>query len=284
VLHGGPGSGCTPWHRRLFHPERYRIALFDQRGCGRSRPRAGEPDADLSANTTERLLGDIERLREHLGVERWLVWGGSWGSVLALAYAERHPERVTEMIIWGVATGRRAEFDLLFRGGLASVFPEPWERLVAAVPTPLRHLDVVDAYAALLFDADAAVRDRAALEWCAWESVLGELPPPGQQAPPRLASRFRDPVYALGFARLVTHYVRHEGWIEDGSLLRNAGRLASIPGVILHGARDTTPLEWSRLLHQAWRASELVVVEDAGHDPRSRGLAGELVRASDRFA
>jgi proline iminopeptidase len=284
VLHGGPGSGCTPWHRRLFDPARYRIVLFDQRGCGRSRPHAGAADANLSANTTTDLLEDIERLREHVGVDRWLVWGGSWGSVLALAYAELHPERVCELILWGVATGGRAELDLLFRGGLAPLFPERWRRLVDAIPPKLRHLDVVDAYAKLLFDRDAAVRERAAFEWCLWESVASELPPSGRELEPRLASRFHDPVYALAFARLVTHYVRHDCWIEDGSLLRDAGRLASIPGVIVHGMRDTSPLEWSQALHDAWPASELVIVDDAGHDPGTSGLTAELVRASDRFA
>jgi proline iminopeptidase len=284
VLHGGPGSGCTPWHRRLFDPARYRIVLFDQRGCGRSRPHAGAADADLSANTTTDLLEDIERLRERVGVDRWLVWGGSWGSVLALAYAELHPECVSELILWGVATGRRAELDLLFRGGLAPMFPERWRRLVDAIPSRLRHLDVVDAYAKLLFDRDAAVREHAAFEWCLWESVASELPPSDQQLEPRLTSRFRDPAYALAFARLVTHYVRHDCWIEDGSLLRDAGRLASIHGVIVHGMRDTSPLEWSQALHDAWPASELVIVDDAGHDPGASGVTAELVRASDRFA
>jgi proline iminopeptidase len=284
VLHGGPGSGCTPWHRRLFDPVRYRVVLFDQRGCGRSRPHAGEAEADLTTNTTRDLLEDIERLREHVGVDRWLVWGGSWGSVLALAYAERHPKRVSELILWGVATGRRAELDLLFRGGLAPLFPGRWQRLVDAIPPALRHLDVADAYASMLFDPDATVRERAAFEWCLWESVASELPASDRESEPRLGSRFHDPGYALAFARLVTHYIRHDCWIEDGSLLRNAGRLASIPGVIVHGMRDTSPLEWSRALHGAWPTSELVIVDDAGHDPGASAIAAELIRASDGFA
>jgi proline iminopeptidase len=284
VVHGGPGSGCTPWHRRLFDPVRYRVVLFDQRGCGRSRPHAGEAEVDLTTNTTMDLLEDIERLREHVGVDRWLVWGGSWGSVLALAYAERHPERVSELILWGVATGRRAELDLLFRGGLAPLFPGRWQRLVDAIPPALRHLDVADAYASMLFDPDAAVRERAAFEWCLWESVASELPASDRESEPRLASRFHDPGYALAFARLVTHYVRHHCWIEDGSLLRDAGRLASIPGVIVHGMRDTSPLEWSRAVHGAWPASELVIVDDAGHDPGASAITAELIRASDGFA
>jgi len=282
VLHGGPGSGCTAWHRRLFDPERYRVVLFDQRGCGRSRPHASEPDADLRSNTTDHLLGDIERIREHLGIDGWLVWGGSWGSELALAYAERHAERVRALVLWGTATGRRIELDRLFRGGLAGLFPDEWRRLVGAVPAELRHLDVVDAYAALLFDPDARVRERAAYEWCRWESVASEYP--RREGAAELATRFRDPAYALAFARLVTHYVRHDAWIEEGALLRDAGRLRAIPGVIVHGARDTTPLEWSLLLHDAWPASELVEVEDAAHDPTGPDLTEALVRATDRLA
>ena len=147
VLHGGPGSGCTPWHRTLFDPAKYLVVLFDQRNCGRSTPHASEPDIDLSTNTTQNLVADIELLRIYLGIERWLVWGGSWGSTLALAYAEAHPDRVTEMILWGVTTGRRSEADRLFRGGVARLFPERWARLRAGVPDVQDDVDIVDAYA-----------------------------------------------------------------------------------------------------------------------------------------
>lgn len=206
VLHGGPGSGCTPWHRRAFDPNAYRVVLFDQRNCGRSTPHASEPDVDLSTNTTPHLIEDLERLRRHLGVDRWLVWGGSWGSVLALAYAERHPDRVTEMVLWGAAAGLRREWDRLFRGGLAPSFPDQWRRLVEAVPPGRRNDDVVEAYAALLFDPDPEVRRRAAYEWCLWESAHPGWPPTTE-----LYERFRDPAFALAFARLVTHYARHGG-------------------------------------------------------------------------
>jgi proline iminopeptidase len=280
VLHGGPGSGTSRWHRRLFDPDRYRVVLFDQRGCGRSTPHASEPDADLSANTTDHLIGDIERLRDHVGVERWLVLGGSWGSVLALAYAERFPDRVSELALWGVATGRRSELDWLFRGGVGRFFPEQWERLVSAIPDERRDLDVVDAYAELLFDPEPAVRANAALEWCRFESVSLTWPPDTTLAP-----RFEDPAYALAFARLVTHYVRHDAWLEDGELLRRADRLAPIPGVVVQGRFDfQSPLGNAWALHRAWPRAELVVVDEAGHDPTASDVSEELVLATSRFA
>ena len=165
VLHGGPGSGCTRWHRRLFDPAAYRVVLFDQRGCGRSRPHASSPETELSGNTTGNLIADIERLRVHLNVERWLVLGGSWGSALALAYAERFPTRVTELILFGVTTGRREEFDWLFRDGLGAFFPEEWERRRSALPVADRDGDIVEAYCRLLHDSDSAVRVVSRLLW-----------------------------------------------------------------------------------------------------------------------
>src|SRR5215475_3191724 len=172
VLHGGPGSGCSRWHRRLFNPAVYRIVLYDQRNCGRSTPHASDPDTDLSSNHTWNLVDDIERLRSHLNIDRWLVCGGSWGSTLALAYAEQHPERITEMILWGVTTGRPLEFDWSFRGGIAILFPAQWERLCQALPAPYRvGTDIVEAYAQALHDRDPAVRRLATTAWCTWESA-----------------------------------------------------------------------------------------------------------------
>ncbi len=210
VVHGGPGSGCSPWHRRLFDPSAYRIVLFDQRGCGRSRPHASDPGIDLTSNTTQGLVADMEVIRGQLDIDRWLVFGGSWGSTLALAYAEANPSRVTEMILWGITTGRRSETDWLFRGGVAPLFPEQWERLRAALPARSRHADIVEAYSRLLHDPDAEVRRRAAYEWCMWESATPAWPPVSG-----LAARFIDPNFALAFARLVTHYVRHNLFLED---------------------------------------------------------------------
>jgi proline iminopeptidase len=278
VLHGGPGSGCAPWHRTLFDPKEYLVVLFDQRNCGRSTPHASDPDVDLAPNTTQNLIADIELLRSHLGIERWLVWGGSWGSTLALAYAEAHPDRVSEMILWGVTTGRRCESDWLFRGGVAPMFPEQWERLRAGAPDVKDDADVVEAYSRLLFDADPEVRAHAALEWCLWESATPDWPPKTG-----LASRFRDPDFALAFARIVTHYVRNELFLEDGILLRNAGVLADIPGILINGRLDLqAPLANAWALHDAWPGSELVIAGNAGH--AGEAISRELIRASDRFA
>ncbi len=280
VVHGGPGSGCSTWHRRLFDPAAYRVALFDQRGCGRSTPHASEPDIDLTANTTAHLIADMERLRQRLDVERWLVLGGSWGSTLALAYAEAHPDRVTEIVLWGVTTGRRAEADWLFRGGVAPLFPEQWERLQDAVPAAERRGDIVDAFSRMLHDPDPKVRGRAALAWCRWESATPEWPPT-----PGLDERYADPDFALAFARLVTHYVRHDLFLEDGSLLRDADALADIPGILVNGRFDLqAPIGNAWALRRVWPRAELVVVGDAGHAGDHPGLTHALISATERFA
>jgi proline iminopeptidase len=279
VLHGGPGSGCSPLFRRLFDPAAYRVVLFDQRGCGRSTPHASAPDADLSSNHTRALLADIERLRLHLNIDRWLVLGGSWGSTLALAYAEAHPEHVSEMVLFGVTTGRHIEFDWTFRGGLSAFFPEQWDRL-RSTPGIERDADVVHAYQRLLFDPDAEVRQRAAFEWCLWESATAQWPPAA-----RLAERFTDPDYALAFARIVTHYVGHNAWLEDGALLRSLGSLVGIPAVLVNGRFDLqAPLGNAWELKRAWPRAQLVVVENAGHSVDHAGITAELVRATDGFA
>jgi proline iminopeptidase len=280
VVHGGPGSGCTPWHRRLFDPDAYCIALFDQRNCGRSRPHAGDPNIDLTTNTTHHLIDDMELLRESLHVDQWLVLGGSWGSTLALAYAQAYPQRVTQVILWGVTTGRRREFDWLFRGGVAVFFPEQWERLRNALPATDRDSDIVEAYHRLLHDRDSVVRERAALAWCMWESATPAWPPGTG-----IADRFLDPAYALAFARLVTHYVRHDAWLEDGALPHGVGALADIPAILINGRFDfQAPVAWAWGLHRAWPRSELVIVDDAGHDPGHSGVTRALVRATDRLS
>jgi proline iminopeptidase len=280
VLHGGPGSGCAPWHRRLFDPARYHIVLFDQRNCGRSTPRGSDPTTDLSSNTTQHLLRDIELLREHLRIERWLVLGGSLGSTLALAYAETYPERVTEMVLVGVTTGRRIEIDWLFRGGLAAFFPAEWQALLDALPPRERGGDVVGAYARLLHDPDPAVRQRAAEAWCAWESATPDWPPK-----PGLADRFRDRAFAYAFSRIVTHYMRNDVFLEDGVVLREAHKLSGIPGVLINGRFDfQSPLGNAWVLHRAWPVAQLVVVDDAGHAASAAGITSEIVRALDRFS
>lgn len=280
VLHGGPGSGCTPWHRRLFDPDAYRVVLFDQRNCGRSRPHASDHTTDLSQNTTFALIEDIETLREHLGIAEWLVMGGSWGCTLALAYAERHPQRVTEMVLFGVTAGRHSECDWLFRGGVARFFPEQWERLTAAVIDEHRGEDVVDAYHRMLESGDAEVAERAAYEWCMWESATPAWPPA-----PGLARRFEDPMFRMAFARIVTRYVCHNMWLDDGQLLKDIGRLTDIPAVLVNGRYDfQSPIGTAWELKHAWPDAELVIVDEAGHAADAAGITQELVRATDRFA
>jgi proline iminopeptidase len=274
-LHGGPGSGCTPASRRFFDPAAYRIVLFDQRNCGRSTPHASDPDVELVHNTTQNLVADIERLREHLAVDRWLVHGGSWGSTLALAYAVARPERVSELVLFGVTTGRHSEIDWLFRGGIAPLFPAEWERVMQLVPDGE---DVLDAYYRLLSDSDPETRRHAAYEWCLFESATPDWPPTTG-----LKRRFQDPDYAVGFARLVTHYTRHNAFLEDGVLLRNIDVLADTPGILVNGRFDfQAPLGNAWELKRVWPRSELVVVDEAGHGG-SESLDRELVRATDRF-
>ena len=280
VLHGGPGSGCTPWHRRLFDPDAYRVVLFDQRNCGRSTPNASEFSTDLATNTTLNLIADIEALRERLAIDSWLVLGGSWGSTLAIAYAEAFPSRVSELVLHGVTAGRRRESDWLFREGLAPLFPAEWARRRELLPEVDRAGDVVAGYYRLLHDPDPAVRDLAAHEWCLWESATPDWPPR-----PGLAPRFTDPKFAMAFARIVTHYVHHDEFLEDDVLVREIAAIAGIPGVMINGRFDLqAPLETAWTLDRLWPASELVVVENAGHSAASAGITTELVRATDRFA
>jgi len=279
VFHGGPGSGCRPWHRRLFNPAAYRVVLFDQRGCGRSLPHASCPETDLSGNTTDNLIADIERLRAHLDIEQWLILGGSWGSALALAYAEQFPARVTELILFGVTTGRREEFDWLFRDGLGLFFPKEWEQRRHAVPIADRDADIVDAFCRLLRDSDPQVRERAAVAWCMWESATPDWPPTSE-----LAARFHDRAFAMAFARIVTHYVRHNGWLGDGRVLRDVHRLEGIAGVLVNGRFDfQAPIATAWKLHGLWPRSELVIVDNAGH-AAGPSITGELIRATDQFA
>jgi proline iminopeptidase len=278
VVHGGPGSGCAPVLRRFFDPAAYRVVLFDQRGCGRSTPHAGDPATDLSVNTTEHLLGDIERLRGLLGIDRWLVFGGSWGSVLGLLHAQRHPERVSELVLVGVATGRRAETELLTRG-LGQYFPRAWERFRAGVPAAERDGDLAAAYARRLNDPDPAVRERAARDWCAWEEAI-DVP-----VRERAGSQYEEPRFRQAFARLVTHYWSHGSWLEEGAVLRGAGALAGIPGVMVQGALDPGNLlgtPWQ--LAHAWPDGELVLVDEAGHGAGQAGMPEMLVAATNRFA
>lgn len=260
-LHGGPGSGASMGQRRFFDPAVYRIVVLDQRGSGRSRPLASEPDADLSTNTTQHLIADIEALRVLNGAERWAtILGVSWGSTLALAYAQAHPERVASIVLGFVTTTSRREVEWITEG-VGRIFPREWERFAEAVPERLRHLPLVDAYAELLADPDPAVRERAAREWCTWEDAHVSLTP-GHQ--PSL--RYEDPEFRLRFARLVTHYWRHHAFLGEEQLIREIGKLEGIPGVLIGGRFDVSgPLETAWRLKKAWASSELHVLDDAGH-------------------
>ncbi|WP_374727365.1 prolyl aminopeptidase [Haloactinomyces albus] len=279
VLHGGPGSGCTPGWRRYFDPAAYRIVLFDQRGCGRSTPHASDPTVDLVTNTTHHLLADIELLRRHLGIEKWLVLGGSWGSTLGLAYAEKHPERVSEIVLVSVVTTTHREVEWITRE-MRRFFPERWARFREGVPVAERDGNLVEAYSRLLHDPDPAVREQAAQDWCAWEDTHVAV-----RSDHRPDPRYADPVFRLCFARLVTHYWRHAAWLEDGVLLREAGKLSGIPGVLVHGRLDvSSPPDIAWELARAWPDSELVLIDDAGHGAGEVGTIEALVTATDRFA
>lgn len=259
-VHGGPGSGCGERVRRQFDPERYRIVLFDQRGCGRSTPHAADPATDMRHNTTWHLVADMERLREHLGVERWLLLGGSWGSTLALAYAQTHPERVSEIVISAVTTTRRYEIDWLYRG-VGRLFPEAWERFLAGAGVG-RDDDVVAAYARLVEHADPRVREQATADWCAWEDAVLSLEPAGASA----AFSGRPSAARTALVRICARYFSHGAWLEEGALLRDAGRLAGIPGVLVQGRFDLGgPPDTAWELARAWPDAELHIVEDAGH-------------------
>jgi proline iminopeptidase len=278
VVHGGPGSGSGPGNRRYFDPERYRVVLFDQRGCGQSTPHASDPDTDMSVNTTEHLLADMERLREHLGIERWMLYGGSWGSTLILAYAERHPERVSEIVLLGVTMTRRSEIDWLYRG-VGRFFPEEWARFRAGAPEGERD-DLVGAYARLMDDPDRAVREKAAADWVAWEDAVISLETAGTPG----AYSQRQDAARLAFVRICSHYFSHGAWLEDGALLRDAGRLAGIPGVLFHGRLDMgSPVGTAWGLAQAWPDAELVVVDDSGHTG-SDTMKAKILETTDRLA
>jgi proline iminopeptidase len=260
-VHGGPGSGGGRGSRKVFNPELYRIVLFDQRGCGESRPLAADPTVSLTCNTTEHLMADMERLREHLGIERWLLYGGSWGSTLVLAYAERYPERVSEIVIVSVTMTRPEETDWLYHG-VGRLLPGPWEAFRDALPEADRGGNLVAAYNRLVNSPDEAVRIQAARDWCAWEDAViahEALGNPGQYSAKPDDAR-------MAFVRICAHYFANDAWLADGQLLRDAGRLARIPAVLIHGRFDLgSPLKTAWELAKAWPDAELKVIDDSGH-------------------
>jgi proline iminopeptidase len=278
-VHGGPGSGGSRGGGRVFDPEVYRVVTFDQRGCGRSLPHASDPAVSLEHNTTGHLIADMERLREHLGIERWLLYGGSWGSTLILAYAQRHPERVTEVIINGVTMTRPEETHWLYHG-VGRLLPGPWEAFRDGVPAAERDGNLVAAYNRLLGSPDEQVRAKATLDWVTWEDaviaheVLGS---PGSYSN-------RPPDALTAFVRICAHYFAHDAWLEDGQLLRDAHRLAGIPAVLIHGRLDIgSPLKTAWELARAWPDAELTVIDDSGHTG-SPALRDAILEATRRFA
>ncbi|WP_072802356.1 prolyl aminopeptidase [Rhodococcoides yunnanense] len=278
-VHGGPGGGTGPAQRRYFDPAVYRIVLFDQRGCGRSTPHIAD-GADPAVNTTDRLVADIEKLREHLGVDKWLVFGGSWGSTLSLAYAQSHRERVTGLILRGIFLLRRSEIDWYYNGGAGHLFPEQWEKFLGPVPEDQRDSDLVEVYHRLLTSDDREIAVAAAVAWSAWEAATSYLLP----RPDQIAEN-SDPRFALAFAGIENHYFRNGGFLAENQLLNDAHRLDGIPGIIVQGRYDVVcPATSAYALHRAWPGAELTIVDDAGHSAAEPGIVHHLVEATDRFA
>jgi proline iminopeptidase len=273
-LHGGPGGGFSPKHRRQFDPALYDLILFDQRGCGKS-----VPNASLEANTTWHLVADIERLRELAGFDKWLVFGGSWGSTLALAYAETHPERVSELVVRGIYTLTRAELEWYYQFGVSEMFPDKWERFLAPIPLAERG-DMMAAYRKRLVGDDKAEQLRCALAWSQWEGQTITLLPE-----PETSDKFGQDDFAIAFARIENHYFVHAGWMEEGQLLQGAHKLHGIPGAIVHGRYDMPcPARYAWLLHKAWPDASFELIEGAGHAFSEPGILDALIRATDRFA
>ena len=274
-LHGGPGGGSDPKQRRFFHPQKYRIVNFDQRGCGKS-----TPYASLEANTTWDLVADIEKIRQHLGIERWQVFGGSWGSTLALAYAEAHPERVTELVLRGIFLFRQQEVDWLFARGANAIFPEVWERFLAPIPVAERG-DLLAAYRRRLDHPDPALRLEAARAWSQWEGSICKLLPD-----PEVSGHYAEADFATAFARIECHYFCNMGWLEPHDrLLREISRIRAIPAVLVHGRYDVIcPMETPWALHQAWPEADFIITPDCGHLAFDPPNTRALVAATDKFA
>lgn len=274
-LHGGPGGGCSPVHRRLFNPQHYNILLFDQRGCGRS-----TPHASLENNTTWDLVADIERLRsEVLQADEALIFGGSWGSTLALAYAQTHPQRVSELIVRGIFTVRHDELRWFYQEGASWLFPDQWENYIAPIPKDERH-DLMAAYRKRLISSDRNEQLKAAQAWTQWESHTITLLPSSEHVQAHAADDS-----ALAFARIENHYFVHQGFMEEGQLLRNAHLLQDIPGVIIQGRYDAcTPAKTAWELHKAWPKAEFHLVNDAGHAFDEPGILTKLLAATDKFS
>ncbi len=273
-VHGGPGAGCSTDHRRLFDPQRYCVLLFDQRGCGRS-----TPHASLENNTTWHLVADMERLRNMLGIAQWLVFGGSWGSTLSLAYAQTYPQHVSELVVRGIFTVRHTELQWYYQDGASKLFPDLWEAYVAPIPVAERG-DLIGAYRKRLVGSDVAAQLEAARAWSLWEGQTITLLPD-----PAAVDKYGDGPYALAFACIENHYFVHQGWLAEGQLIRDAHKLANIRGVIVQGRYDMAcPAQTAWDLHRAWPQAEFYMVEGAGHAYNEPGILERLLAATDGFA
>lgn len=274
-VHGGPGGGCEPWHRQFFDPERYRIVLIDQRGCGKS-----TPHAELRDNTTWHLVADMETVRQHLGIDRWVVFGGSWGSTLSLAYAQRHPQRVKGLILRGIFLLRPDELKWFYQEGASWIYPDAWEHYLAPIPEAER-ADLLAAYYRRLTSEDAEERLRAARAWSIWEGSTSKLLPN-----PDMQAHFGDPHFAVAFARIECHYFTHGGFFDHPEqLLRDVDRIRDIPAVIVQGRYDVVcPARSAWDLHRVWPEAEFHVVADAGHAASEPGITARLIDATQRFA
>ncbi|HET9122483.1 MAG TPA: prolyl aminopeptidase [Acidiferrobacteraceae bacterium] len=273
-VHGGPGAGCESWHRRFFDPARYRILLFDQRGAGRSLPHA-----ELAANTTSALVQDMERIRQKLGIDRWLLFGGSWGSTLSLVYAQTHPERVRGLILRGIFLCRPEEIRWFYQDGAHWLFPDYWEPYRDLIP-PAERQDFVAAYYRRLTGSDAAVMRAAARAWALWEARTSSLLPR-----PELIDHFGARETALALARIECHYFQHDSFLRPNQILQDSVRLRGIPGVIVHGRYDVVcPLANAWALHGAWADSELQIMATSGHSALEDETQEALRAAADRFA
>lgn len=274
-LHGGPGGGIISLYRQFFDPQKWRIVLFDQRGCGKS-----TPHAELTDNTTWDLVSDIEKLRAHLSIEKWAVFGGSWGSTLALAYAQTHPQRCSSLTLRGIFMLRKKEIEWFYQSGASYLFPDAWEGYLAPIPEAERS-DLIAAYYKRLTSEDFEVRERAARAWSIWEASTSKLIPDAD-----LIQRFGSGSFADAFARIECHYFINSGFFEsDTQILDNVARIRHIPAVIVQGRYDVVcPMTSAWDLHRAWPEAELVVVEDAGHSATEAGITSALIEATDRFA
>lgn len=270
MIHGGPGAGCEPYHRRFFDPEVYRIILFDQRGCGRS-----QPHAELEGNTTQALVDDLERIRQHLNIEQWLLFGGSWGSTLSLVYAETHPDRVLGLVVRGIFLCRPHEIHWFYQQGASRLFPDYWQDFIKPIPIDEQG-DLVKAYYKRLTNDNEIERMTAAKAWAVWEARTASLQPRQE-----VIDHFANPFTALSLARIESHYFINQAFLEDNQILRDSAKLKNIPGIIVHGRYDAIcPVENAWQLHQAWPESKLQIIAGAGHSASEPGIIDALIRAT----